>query len=42
MKKLVKYFRVDPHEELSVKGHNWCALHYAAHFKVPEIMELLI
>ena len=41
-KELMKQFNVDPHEELSVKEHNWTGIHYAAHFKAPQILEYLL
>jgi len=33
---------VSPNEELSVAGNFWTALHYAAHFNKPKIVEWLM
>ena len=42
LKRIVRLFRVDPNEELSVKGYFWTGLHYAAHFKAEDILEFMI
>jgi len=33
---------IDPNEEISVSGHNWTPLHYAAHFNADQILEYLL
>ena len=33
---------MDPHEEISQLGFEWTPLHYACHFKSPDITEFLI
>mmetsp|Transcript_23227 Transcript_23227/g.26919 ORF Transcript_23227/g.26919 Transcript_23227/m.26919 type:complete len:277 (-) Transcript_23227:102-932(-) len=41
-KKLMELYGIEPHEECSVKGYYWTAIHYACHFGAKDVLTYFI